>query len=93
MSFNKRSTNKEKSNRQYAAYMARKFFSGQLHKYNVIDSFPDDSNDIKIRALYERIMKTPKRGWLFVVSKRKYQEYILKSYELIEELESENNDD
>jgi len=82
--------NKEKSDKQYAAYMARKYFSGQISKYQIMDSFPDYMNDPKIKLLYERILEKPKRSWLFGISKEKYQEYILKSYEIIEELEREN---
>jgi len=82
--------NQEKSDRQYATYMARKYFSGQISKYQILDGFPDYLNDPKIELLYKRILEKPKRGWLFGVSKEKYQEYIKKSYEIIEELEAEN---
>ena len=80
--------NQEKSDKQYAAYMARKYFSGQISKYQIIDSFPDYVNDPKIKLLYNRILEKPKKGWLFGVSKEKYEEYIIESYKIIEELES-----
>jgi hypothetical protein len=86
---NKLKKNKEKSDKQYAAYMARKYFSGQISKHQIIDSFPDYLNDPKIKLVYNRILEKPKKSWLFGVSKEKYEEYILKSYEIIEELESE----
>jgi len=82
--------NQKKSDRQYATYMARKYFSGQISKYQILDSFPDYLNDPKIELLYKKILEKPKRGWLFGISKEKYQEYILSSYEIIEELEAEN---
>tara|TARA_R110002049_G_scaffold308657_1_gene513340 strand:+ start:850 stop:1107 length:258 start_codon:yes stop_codon:yes gene_type:complete len=81
--------NREKPNKQYASYMARKYFSGRISKYQIIDGFPDYMNDLKIKLLYNRILEKPKKSWLFGVSKEKYEDYILKSYEIIEELESE----
>jgi hypothetical protein len=81
--------NNQKSDRQYAAYMARKYFSGQISKYQILDSFPNYENDIKIQLLYMRIMEKPKKGWFFGVSKEEYEKFIMESYEIIEELENE----
>lgn len=81
--------NKKKSDRQYAAYMARKFFSGQISKRQILDSFPNYENDIKIRLLYKRIVEKPKKSWFFGVSKEKYEKYIMETYEIIEDLETE----
>lgn len=80
--------NQKKSNRQYAAYMARKFFGGQISKHQILDSFPDFENDYKIKRLYNRIMKKPKKGWLFGVSEKKYQTFMNETYELIDDLET-----
>lgn len=81
--------NKQKSDRQYAAYMARKFFSGQISKRQILDSFPDSKDDIKIRLLYKRIVEKPKKGGLFGVSKEKYDKYIKDTYEIIDDLETD----
>ena len=81
--------NQRKSNRQYAASMARKYFSGQISKYQVLDSFPDYERDMKMRLLYKRIMEKPKRGWLFGISKEKYEKFITETYEIIEDLETD----
>lgn len=80
--------NQKKSDRQYAAYIARKFFGGKISKHQVLDSFPDFENDYKIKQLYNRIIKRPKRSWLFGVSEKKYQTFMNKTYELIDELET-----
>ncbi len=77
------------SDRQYAASMARKYFSGQISKYQIIDNFPDYAKDAKIRLLYKRIMEKPKRTWFFGVSKEKYEKYIIETYEIIEDLETD----
>ena len=81
--------NQQKSDRQYAASMARKYFSGQISKYQVLDSFPDYEKDVKMRLLYKRIMEKPKRSWLFGVSKEKYDKFITETYEIIEDLETD----
>lgn len=83
------SEKKQKSDRQYAAYMARKFFSGQISKRQILDSFPSYEDDIKIRLLHKRIMEKPKKSWLFGVSKANYEKYILETYEIIEDLETD----
>lgn len=80
---------KQKSDRQYAAYMARKYFSGQISKHQILDSFPNYENDIKIRLLHKRIMEKPKKCWFFGISKEKYEKYILETYEIIEDLETD----
>ncbi|MEX0361389.1 MAG: hypothetical protein AB3N10_10455 [Allomuricauda sp.] len=81
--------NQKKSDRQYAAYMARKFFSGQISKHHILDSFPDYENDFKIRLLYNRIMKKPKRSWLFGVTKKAYEKFLIETYVIIEDLETD----
>lgn len=81
--------NQKKSNRQYAAFLARKFFNGQLSKYNIVDSFPNFENDLKIRLLYNRIMEKPKKSWFFGISKKKYQKFLEETYEIIEDLETD----
>ena len=83
------SEKKQKSDRQYAAYMARKFFSGQISKRQILDSFPNYEDDIKIRLLHKRIMEKPKKSWLFGVSKANYEKYIMETYEIIEDLETD----
>ncbi|WP_452227751.1 hypothetical protein [Lacinutrix sp. MEBiC02404] len=69
--------------------MARKYFSGQISKHQILDSFPNYENDIKIRLLYKRIMGKPKKSWFFGVSKEKYEKYIMETYEVIEDLETD----
>ncbi|MGX1929937.1 hypothetical protein [Flagellimonas sp. 2504JD4-2] len=81
--------NQKKSDRQYAAYVARKFFSGQISKHQILDSFPDYENDFKIRLLYNRIMKKPKKGWFFGVKKETYEKFLTETYEIIEDLETD----
>ena len=80
--------NQRKSDRQYAASMARKYFSGHISKNQVLDSFPDYETDMKMRQLHKRILEKPKRGWFFGVSKEKYQKFITDTYEIIEDLET-----
>ena len=82
------SKNQKKSDRQYAAYIARFFLDGQISKHQISDSFPDFENDYKIKRLYNRIIKKPKRSWLFGVSEKKYQAFMNETYELIDELET-----
>lgn len=77
-----------KSERQLAANLARKYFSGQISKYNLLDNFPSFENDYKIRELFEKIESKPKAGWLFGISKSKYAEFLKDTYEIIDELES-----
>jgi hypothetical protein len=81
--------NKQKSDRQYAAYLAREFLSGGMTKHQFLESFPNYDNDIKIRFLYKRIMEKPKKSWFFRISKEKYEHYIKETYEVIEDLESD----
>jgi len=77
------------SDRQYAASMARKYLSGLISKYQIIDNFPDYEKDVKIQLLYKQIMGKPKRSWFFGVSKEKYEKYITDTYEIIEDLETD----
>ncbi|WCO03548.1 hypothetical protein [Psychroserpens ponticola] len=81
--------NKQKSDRQYAANMARKYFSGQISKNQVLDSFPNYENDIKLRLLHKRIIEKPKKVFLFGVSNKKYKKFIFETYEIIEDLETD----
>ena len=80
--------NLKKSDRQYAAYMARKFFSGAISKHQILESFPDFENDYKIKRLYNRITNKPKKSWLFAISEKKYKTFMNETYELIDELET-----
>ncbi len=80
--------NQLKSDKQYAAYLARKFFSGQISKREVFDQFPEYEKDFKLRLLFDRITKKPKQSWFFGVSKKTYEKYITETYEIIEDLES-----
>ena len=80
--------NQKKSDRQYAAYMARKFFSGEISKREILDSFPAYENDHRLRLLFNKIMHKPRKGWLFGVSKGVYERFITETYELIDELET-----
>jgi hypothetical protein len=80
--------NRKKSDRQYAAYISRKFFSGKISLYQVIDSFPNYDNDSKIEQLYNRIINKPRKSWFFGVSKSNYEKYITETYNTINELES-----
>lgn len=82
--------NQKKSDRQYAAFLARKFFSGQISKYNIINGFPSFENDLKIRLLFNRIMEKPKRNWFFGISNKKYEKFMEETYEIIEDLESDD---
>lgn len=80
-----------KSDRKLAAYFARKYFSGQISKYNLLHNFPSFENDYKIRELFQKIESKSKTVWLFGVSKSKYEKFLKETYEIIDELESEKN--
>ncbi len=80
--------NQQKSDKQYAAYLARKFFSGQISKREILDQFPEFNKDFKIRLLFDRITKKPKQSWFFGVSKETYEKFMTETYEIIEDLES-----
>lgn len=80
--------NNETPNRQYAANLARKYFSGQIPMHQFLENLPDYENDIKIKLLFDKIGNRQKKGWFFGVSKEKYAAYIKEVYELIEDLES-----
>ena len=82
--------NQQKSDKQYALYLARKFFSGQISKREILDQFPEYESDYKIKLLFDRIMKKPRQSWLFGVSKKEYEKYIIETYEIIEDLETDN---
>jgi len=77
-----------KSNRQFAASLARKYFAGQLSRQDTLDSYPDYSRDIKLSRLYDSIRKEPKIGWLFGVTKEEHSDYVAATYKLIDELEN-----
>ena len=77
-----------KSNRQFAASLARKYFGGQISRQELFDSFPDYSQDIKLFRLYETIKKEPKIGWLFGVTKEEHLDYVIETYKLIDALEN-----
>jgi|GEM_PF-2996851 len=78
--------NKNISDRQYAASIARKFFSGQISKRETLDSFPDFEKDFKLRQLHNRINSKPRKG-LFGIDKDEYQTFLDETYELIEDIE------
>ena len=78
-----------KSDRQYAATLAKKHFNGQLSKHKALSSFPNHENDFKIRLLYNRIMTAPRRGWLFGISNKAYQQFLNETFDLIEDLETD----
>ncbi|MFD2890724.1 hypothetical protein ACFS5J_01695 [Flavobacterium chuncheonense] len=80
--------NQQKSDKQYAAYLARKFFSGQISKREILDQFPEFDKDFKIRLLFDRITKKPRQSWLFGISKKAYQKFLTETYEIIEDLET-----
>tara|TARA_B100000508_G_scaffold92244_1_gene72006 strand:- start:1712 stop:2197 length:486 start_codon:yes stop_codon:yes gene_type:complete len=68
--------------------MARKYFSGEISKREILDSFPAYENDYKLRLLFNRVVHKPRKGWLFGVSKEAYEIFITETYELIDELET-----
>lgn len=78
-----------KSDRQLAAYFARKYLSGQISKHNLLDNFPSSENDYKIRKLFQKIENKPKKDWLFGISKSNYEKFLKETYEIIHELESQ----
>uniref|UniRef100_UPI001ED97349 hypothetical protein n=1 Tax=Flavobacterium sp. UGB4466 TaxID=2730889 RepID=UPI001ED97349 len=78
-----------KEDRQLAASLVRKYFNGEISICNLFDNFPNFENDYKIRALFYRIENKPKTGWLFGVSKSKYKKFLDETYNIIEELESD----
>jgi hypothetical protein len=81
--------NQQKSDRQYASYLARKYFSGQISKFQILDTFPNFENDSKIRLLHKYIVDKPRRSWFFRISKDKYEKFIKEAYEIIEDLETD----
>jgi len=80
--------NKQKSDRQYAAYLARKFIGGDISKHEAFDRFPDYEHDAQIQNLYQRMENKPKRGGMFGVSAEKYRKFITETYKIIEDLEA-----
>jgi hypothetical protein len=73
--------------RQYAAQLARKVYTGKIHFKQMVDDFPYDTKDSEIKELFDLVEHTPKQGGLFGVTKDKYLNYISTVYELIEKLE------
>ena len=87
------SSNTQKSDRQYACQMARKYLCGDISKYNLLDSFPDTSNDKELNVLYNALTNEPKAGGLFGINKEKHKKYILDVYNIIDNLESLASED
>lgn len=83
------SDNQEISERKYASSLARRYFSGEISKDEILSSFPDYEKDFKMRLLYNRIIQKPKKGRFFGVSKEKFEKFILEAYEIIEDLETD----
>ena len=81
--------NQNKSDREYAAYLARQFFKGKISEYNIMDSYPNFQKDPKIKLLYNRIMQKPRKSWFFGLSKQQYEKWIVETYEIIEDLETD----
>jgi hypothetical protein len=54
------SDNQQISERKYAASLARKYFSGEISKDEILSSFPDYEKDFKMRLLYNRIIQKSK---------------------------------
>lgn len=81
--------NPVKSNRQFAASLARKYFGGKISRQELFDSFPDYSQDIKLFQLYETIKKEPKIGWLLGVTKEEYSDFVIATFKLIHTIENE----
>ena len=79
--------NSNKANRQFAASLARKYFGGQISKHELLDNFPDYSEDTKLATLLNEIAKEPKIGWFFGVSKAKHLEFVIVISALIDDLE------
>lgn len=77
------------SERKYAADLARKYFDGQISKDETLKSFPHHEKDFKMQVLYNRIIHKPKKCWFFGVSKENFERFILETYEIIEDLESD----
>jgi hypothetical protein len=81
--------NKVKSNRQFAASLARKYFGGQISKPELLDNFPDHTQDVKLFRLHDAIVNEPKIGWLLGVTKEEHSDYVIATYKLIDALEIE----
>ncbi len=73
--------------RNYAAYLGRKFFKEELYMWNILDQYPIDSKDLDIRELYNLMSNKPKKQWLFGISKIDYQKYLENAFCVIDKLE------
>ena len=80
--------NQTKSDRQFAAHLARKYFGGQISKNELFDNFPDCSRDIKLTRLYNKLDNEPTVRRFFGATKEEHADYVLQTYKLIEDLEN-----
>lgn len=81
--------NQKISERKYAASLVRRYFNGEISRGEILSSFPDYQRDFKMWLLYNHIIRKPKKGGFFGISKEKFEKFILKAYEIIEDLETD----
>ncbi len=81
---------KNDAERKLAAFLARKFFKGEIYRWNVLDQYPV-SKDIEIQKLSEYIFAFRKSWWIFGQSKTKRRKILENAFELIAILESNHD--
>lgn len=77
----------KKDNRHLAARLARQLFEKQITFKQLVDDYPEDTEDDEIDALFDLIEHQPQSGGLFGVSQSKYDSYNAKMLLLIYSLE------
>jgi hypothetical protein len=77
-----------KIEQQLAVKTAREFLSGKINFEELLDSFPDDTDDKDINELFDLIEHQPKLGGFLGVNEESYNRYILSIERVIERIEN-----
>lgn len=80
-------SNKQRSNRQYATLMTRKYLGGEMSQYQLFDSFSDFTDDPLLKELYDKIRNQPKKKGIFHASKESNERYLSDILNLLDELD------
>ena len=79
---------KNSDERKLAAFLARKYFKGEIYKWNISDQYPM-SDDPEIKKLREYLFAVRKGWWIFGQSKKQKHQIIENAFDLISILESD----
>lgn len=77
----------KKANRQLSARLARQFYANEITYEELVDDFPEDTNDSDIDKLFDLIEHQPKRGGLLGATQTYYDNYTADILAFIEKLE------